>query len=180
LPPCANVSATTDADGTFTLSVPSGTFGHFRLAAPGYMTTLFNGMSFVDVVCGGSQFDAISMSTPAEVTTLCGSASPTAAYVLVTFKEMSPGSGVCDSSGIVVSVAEVPGAKVTYVDASGNAAPALASTSTMGLACVTGLPTSGVVHIVGTKAGCTAQTGYRWPSPLEAGALTLVRLNIGP
>jgi hypothetical protein len=181
LPPCANVSATTDANGTFVLSIPSPTIGHYRFAWTGHMTALYPVINFGTGTCGVPQFDgAIPLRTPSEVTMLCGSASPTTSYVLATFDASTlPGSGVCgDSSGVVVSVAEVPGAKITYVDANGSAAPALTSTSTKGLACVTGLPTSGVVTIRASKAGCSAGTKFAGPAPLEAGALTLVPMYV--
>ena len=176
--PCANVSATTAADGTFTLSVPSGTLGHYRFVGTGYMTTLFNDITFSTGACGTPQYDAISLPTPAEVAMLCGSASPATANVLATFKT-GVNAGCTDKSGSVVSVAEVPGAKITYVDANGNADPALTvDKHEKGLACITALPTSGSVTIVASKAGCTVEAAYSLPAPLEAGALTLVPLRI--
>jgi hypothetical protein len=178
LPSCANVSTTTAADGTFMLSVPMGTAGHFRFAGTGYMTTLWNDVKFLydGLSCGGPGF-VVPLPTPADVTMLCGSANATTAYVLATF--LGEGGGACaDVSGVVVSVAEVPGAKITYVDINGNAAPASGATSTKGLSCITGLPTSGLVNIVATKPGCLAGPRYSNPVPLEAGAITLVPMYI--
>ncbi len=152
---CPGLKATTFQQGFAALGAPYDQVFFLQISHPDYLPTLSQEL-LIDGPDGGiTGIGWLWMVPPAIKPVVLSPWQDGASAAVVLIRP--PKTGPCGTDGVAVSVDGHPEAVVTYIE---SGAPVVGATVTTddGLALITGLPSSGFVTPVATRAGCTYTT----------------------